>query len=464
MTQPIQFPKHFIWGAATSCYQIEGATSADGRGESIWDRFCQKPDAVSDGSSGAVACDHYHRFEEDIALMKELNLQAYRFSIAWPRIIPGGRGAINERGLDFYERLVDALLKAGITPYPTLFHWDLPQSLEDAGGWPVRATAEAFVDYTEAVARRLGDRIDHWITHNEPWCASMLGYQRGIHAPGHSDWKLALDASHHLLLSHGLAVQALRALCPKADVGITLNVAPCIAASGSIADREAARHADGDLNRWFLDPLYGRGYPADMIADHVAAGHLPPEGLTVVQPGDLDLIKAPTDFLGLNYYFRNVVRSEAIPEEDNEPRRVVTAPEEEWTDMGWEVQAEGLWQILTRIHLDYGVDNLMITENGASFDTGLSPDGHVHDDRRLSYLQGHLAQAHRAIEDGVPLSAYFVWSLMDNFEWQCGYAQRFGVVYVDYETQKRTPKDSALWYRNVIKDNGFEPQGFDPPA
>jgi beta-glucosidase len=453
----VSFPQDFLWGAATSSYQIEGATNADGRGESIWDRFAKTPGKVEDGSNGDTACDHYHRFREDVSLMKSLGLQAYRFSIAWPRIQPTGRGRPNAAGLDFYSRLVDQLLEANIVPYATLYHWDLPQALQDQGGWPARATAEAFVEYADAVARTLGDRVKHWITHNEPWCASLLSHQRGIHAPGLRDWGAALAASHHLLLSHGWAVPVLRRASKGAKVGITLNLTPTIPASPSAADHDACRRFDGYFNRWFLDPLHGRRYPADMVADYVALGHLPPEGLTVVRPGDLEAIAAECDFLGVNYYNRAVVRAdrpwEGLPVGD----LAGLAPGLESTEMGWEVYPEGLFQILMRVHLAYAPRRIYVTENGASYSAGPDRGGRVRDLARIRFLRDHFLAARRALDAGVPLAGYFVWSLLDNFEWDRGYTQRFGVVWVDYETQARIPKDSALWYKNVIAEGVIDP-------
>ena len=449
MGQP-GFPGAFLWGVATSAYQVEGAHDEDGRGESIWDRFCRIPGRVAGGATGDVACDHYHRWREDVALMRELGVRAYRFSVAWPRVLPRGRGEVNPRGLDFYSRLVDALLEAGIEPLVTLYHWDLPQALQDEGGWPARPTAEAFVAYADAVSRRLGDRVGSWITHNEPWCASLLSHQEGRHAPGWQDWPAALRASHHLLLSHGWAVPVIRANARGARVGIALNLVPADPASPSAADREACRHFDGSFNRWFLDPLHGRHYPADILADYARARRLPEDWDAVVKPEDLPAIALPIDFLGVNYYNRAVVRSEAVAEADNLPPTVSLAPPADWTEMGWEVYPEGLYRILARVHFDYGPGPIYVTENGASFSDGPGPDGRVRDTRRLRYLQEHLRAARRAIAAGVPLAGYFVWSLLDNFEWERGYAQRFGIVWTDYPTQRRIPKDSALWYRRVI--------------
>lgn len=449
------FPQHFLWGAATASYQIEGAWNEDGRGESIWDRFSHTPGKIKDSSSGDIACDHYHRWREDIALMKELGLQAYRFSIAWPRILPHGRGQVNQAGLDFYSRVVDCLLEHEIVPFATLYHWDLPQTLEAAGGWPARATAEAFVEYADVVSRHLGDRVKHWITHNEPWCTAILGYQTGSKAPGVQSWPAALAASHHTLLSHGWAVPVLRRNSPGAEVGITLNIIPAVPASPSAADVDAARHQDGYANRWFLDPLYGRHYPEDMLDDYQDAGYLP-DGPTFIQPGDMQAIAAPTDLLGVNYYNRNIIRSSSIPESENLPPTVIGAPEHEWTEMGWEVYPEGLYEMLMRLHDEYQPRAIYITENGASYSDGPNGDRRVHDRRRLQYLRDHFSAAHRAIQSGVPLQGYFVWSLIDNFEWELGYTQRFGIVWVDYATQQRLPKDSALWYKQVIAANAVD--------
>jgi beta-glucosidase len=460
----VSFPEQFLWGAATSSYQIEGAAQEDGRGESIWDRFARIPGKVQDGKNGDVACDHYHRASEDIALMKRIGLDAYRFSIAWPRIQPTGRGKPNPKGLDFYSRLVDALLEAGIVPFVTLYHWDLPVPLQDAsqaggnpqtpGGWPARATAEAFAEYAGIVGRALGDRVKDWMTHNEPWCTSILGYQRGLHAPGLQDWGAALATSHHLLLSHGWAVSELRRESPGARVGITVNLSPAVPASPSAADHDAHRHFDGFFNRWYLDPIHGRGYPADMVADYVAAGYLPAEGLTVVKPGDLAAIATPCDFLGVNYYNRTVVRSDKIPEAENLPRTVTLAPEV--TEMGWEVFPDGLFEILMRVHLTYAPPRIYLAENGASYSVGPDANGRVPDDQRIRFLRDHMLAVRRAMDAGVPLSGYFVWSLLDNFEWDRGYTQRFGLVWVDYATQTRTLKDSALWYQQVIAQNAVD--------
>ncbi len=435
----VSFPADFVWGAATAAYQIEGAVDEDGRGESIWDRFCSTPGKVRAGDSGAIACDFYHRFPQDIELMGELGLDAFRFSIAWPRILPAGRGAVNEAGLDFYDRLVDELLAHGLQPFVTLYHWDLPQALEDAGGWPARATAEAFVEYTEVVASRLGDRVEHWITHNEPWVVSWLGHAWGQHAPGRTNLEDALAAAHHLLLSHGWATEVLRHHSPGSQVGITLVLMPTYPASETEGDREAARQVDGAVNRWFLDPLFKAEYPADMLAYFGAAA--PP-----VRQGDLDAIAQPLDFLGVNYYFRQVLRENP----DGGLPLLVPDPDAARTDMGWEIHPQGLLDLLVRVRDDYDPPPIYITENGAAFADVRGHDGVVQDPERQAYIAEHLDALGRAVEAGVPVRGYFVWSLLDNFEWSFGYGKRFGIVYVDYPTLERVPKASYRWYRDFI--------------
>ncbi|MBK8256798.1 MAG: beta-glucosidase [Polyangiaceae bacterium] len=450
-----RFPEGFVWGSATSSYQIEGAAHEDGRGESIWDRFAKTPGTIADNSNGNVACDHYHQFATNIDLMASLGMKAYRFSIAWPRILPTGRRAhVETRGLDFYDRLVDRLLEAKIIPFVTLYHWDLPQALEDAGGWPSRDTALAFVDFADVVSRRLGDRVKHWITHNEPWCISVLGHANGHHAPGRSSFPLALATAHHLNLSHGLAVPVLRQNAPGAEVGITLNLLHCDPASPSEADHLACRELDGTFNRWYLDPIFGRGYPEDIVRLHRQDGHLPPEGeLPFVKPGDMDIAAREIDFLGVNYYSRAIVRSAKVPESDNLAPTVFAA--EDATDMGWEIHPEGLLKILRRVHSEYSAPRIYVTENGAAFDTGPGADGRIRDTRRRDFLRGHLEACQTACDEGIPLRGYFLWSLLDNYEWAHGYAKRFGVVWVDYETQQRIPKESARWYREVIRANAL---------
>ena len=443
-----QFPPNFLWGSATSSYQIEGAWNKDGKGESIWDRFTHTPGNIQDNSTGDKGCDHYHRWQDDIQLMKSLNLQAYRFSIAWPRILPTGRGPINQKGLDFYNKLVDGLLEAGIRPNATLYHWDMPQTLQDEGGWTVRSTTEAFIEYTEVVTQSLGDRVSIWGTFNEPFVSAYLGYMTGDHAPGHKNVDEMLAASHHLLLAHGWAVPIIRQHSPQSEIGIILNLGYKMPASPSRADLDATRITDGIVNRWYLDPIFGRSYPADIVAYYNRP-------MDFIQPGDMHTIAEPTDYLGINYYTRSVMRNTEIPEEENEPRTIFIAPEEEKTEMGWEIYPQGLYQLLNRVHFDYQPAKIYIAENGCSFSDGPDENGRIADTRRLNYLRDHFTEAHRAIQNGVPLAGYFVWSLMDNFEWAYGYLQRFGIIWVNYETFQRIPKDSALWYRDVIAQNGL---------
>lgn len=452
--QHLNFPNEFVWGAATSAYQVEGAWNEDGKGESIWDRYAHTPGNVHNNENGDVACDHYHRWQADIQLMKELGLPAYRFSTSWTRIFPSGRGQVNQSGLDFYSRLVDGLLESGIEPVVCLYHWDLPQALQDEGGWPARQTALAYGEYADTVTRLLSDRVKRWITHNEPTCAGLLGYQQGVHAPGLKDWKLALPAIHHLLLSHGLGVQAVRANVPGGQVGMVIDPLPYEPASASPQDYAATRWVDGTHNRWYLDPLYGRGYPAEILAEHIRRGNLPKEGLTYVQNDDYEIIAVPTDFLGLNYYRRGVVRA---GEEDNVGQPVATTrPEPQYTEMGWEINPWGLFNLIMLMHLTYRPQAIFVTENGASYSDGLDASGRVHDERRIKYLREHIAAVQQAIQFGAPVKGYFAWSLMDNFEWAMGYAQRFGLVHVDFKTLQRTLKDSALWYRQVIRENAVE--------
>ncbi len=455
-----RFPDGFIWGAATSAQQIEGGRHEGGRGESIWDRFAATPGKIEDGSNADFACDHYHRWREDIGLMTRLGLDSYRFSIAWPRILPTGSGAPNPNGLDFYDALVDGLLEAGLHPFPTLYHWDLPQALQDRGGWADRDTAKVFVDYARIVVDRLGDRIDEWVTHNEPWCIATLGHEEGHHAPGHLDPAEALRVSHHLLLSHGWAAAAIRETTPAARVGIVHNYCPAYPATDSEADQDAARWFDGFFNRWYLDPLFRGAYPTDAIDDRIDAGHTRLEGsrMPFVADGDMAAIATPLDFLGLNYYSRVIMRTNP----DGKREAVQTLPVEALTDMGWEVFPEGLYDSLLRVHRDYAPDRIYIAENGAAYDDPPDAEGRIADPRRITYLRDHLLAAHRAIADGVPLAGYYAWSLLDNFEWGFGYAKRFGLFAVDPETHQRTPKDSAAWYRNVVSANAVDESSPSP--
>lgn len=453
------FPEGFVWGAATAAYQIEGAARDDGRAPSIWDTFARTPGKVYNGHTGDVACDHYFRYADDVALMASLGLRAYRFSVSWPRVQPDGTGPANPRGLDFYDRLVDELCAHGIEPIVTLYHWDLPQTLEDRGGWPSRETARHFADYATAVHRRLGDRVGTWTTLNEPWCAAFLGYAAGIHAPGRRDPAAAFAAAHHLLLAHGYGVQALRAGGAE-TVALTVNLAPVVAAyPDRDADASAARLVDGLLNRLFLDPVLRGAYPADTIKHATRF-----TDMEFLRDGDEDVIAEPIDLLGINYY--NPCFLTAQPGEPANPSYPGTegvgflpAPGPV-TAMGWPIEPSGLTEILSRVTRDYPGVPLLVTENGAAFDDEADLDGgSVADLDRVRYLDAHLRAAHTALARGVDLRGYLVWSLLDNFEWVEGYRKRFGIVYVDYTSQRRLPKDSALWYRDVIARNGMEDPG-----
>lgn len=442
----LRFPDNFLWGAATASYQIEGAYNEDGKGESIWDRFCHTPGKVYKGDKGDVACDHYHRYKEDVENIKKLGLKAYRFSISWPRVIPKGKGAINEAGLDFYDRLVDELLKAGIEPFVTLYHWDLPQALQKEGGWTKRDIAGYFADYAAIVAHRLGDRVHHWITHNEPWVTSFLGYSLGMFAPGIKNFATAIQVSHHLLLSHGRAVEVLKSLGDeKTTVGITLNLSPAHPASQKDEDIKAAKRHDGSLNRWFLDPIFKGAYPLDMLKYYK-------DKAPQVFPGDMSIISRRIDFFGLNYYARSIVKAD--PDEKPLELSFLKPEGAEYTDMEWEVYPKGIYEILRRVQDDYNPQVIYITESGAALPDKLDEEGKVEDPRRINYLKGHFSFAHKAIEEGIRLRGYFVWSLMDNFEWAHGYSKRFGLIYVDYPTQKRIFKKSAHWFKKVIENNG----------
>jgi beta-glucosidase len=448
------FPPHFLWGAATSAYQIEGAVREDGRGPSIWDTFVQEPGAIHQGESGAIAADHYHRMPEDVALMARLNLNAYRFSLSWPRVLPEGRGAVNTRGLDFYDRLVDALLAHGITPVATLYHWDLPLALQKRGGWPARETALAFADYAEIVARRLGDRVGWWITHNEPWCAAYFGYGIGIHAPGLQGMSSAVTAAHHLLLSHGLAVPRIRAhAAAGARVGITLNFTPISAADDRPETMQGVERADRLHNRWLLDPIFRGAYPEQLFADLAVA---PPP----VESEDMALISAPLDFLGVNYYSRALIRGRQPRRAAGPPANhhsaaeqyeyVAPVPGASYTEMAWEIYPKGLADILLRIHQDYAPRSMLVTENGAAFDDQWDGRNYVPDKRRTQYLREHLSILENTLWLGIPVVGYFAWSLLDNFEWTDGYSKRFGLIYVDYLTQRRVLKESGRWYASFI--------------
>lgn len=440
------FPPDFLWGAATSAYQIEGATDADERGPSIWDAFAREPGAIYRGETADRAADHYQRMEEDVALMAALNFRAYRFSLAWSRILPQGTGTVNERGLDFYDRLVDALLQKHICPVATLYHWDLPLALHERGGWQTRETALAFADYAEIVARRLGDRISWWITLNEPWCAAYLGYGMGTHAPGELNLQAAVNAGHHLLLAHGEAVARLRSHTQSsAKIGITLNLTPISVADNDHATRAGVEQVDVLYNRWFLDPLFRGTYPSRLFRDLAVS---PP----VIKATDMTLISTPLDFLGVNYYSRTLIRARRRPGKAQAEtyEQVVPVPGASYTEMAWEIYPQGLRDVLLRIQRDYAPRRVIVTENGAAFDDSWDGNNHVPDKRRVQYLREHIQALEEVLQHGVPLCGYFVWSFLDNYEWIDGYSKRFGLVYVDYATQRRIVKESGRWYAAFI--------------
>ncbi|MGE5549755.1 MAG: GH1 family beta-glucosidase [Bacteroidota bacterium] len=444
----LSFPQGFLWGCATAAYQIEGAWAEDGKGESIWDRYAHTSGKIARGENGDVACDHYHRWPEDLDLLARLKANAYRFSISWPRIFPDGGGRVNRPGLDFYRRLVDGLHARGIMPMATMYHWDLPQALEDAGGWLARDTAYRFADYASFLYANLPD-VPFWITHNEPFIAAAFGYGLGTNAPGLKRPRRILHAAHHLLLSHGLAVQAFREGGPSgARIGLALFLWPQEAATDRPRDLAAARRMDGIINRWYLDPIFRATYPED-----IARWFRPRLGAPPIRAGDLERIGQPLDFLGVNYYTR-LLHRQAWWNPLTGARQVPGAGPK--TAMGWEIYPEGLYLLLERLYREYGPLPLYITENGAAYHDVPAPDGLIHDQERLSYLHAHLVQAHRAIAAGIDLRGYFVWSLLDNFEWAEGYGKRFGLVRVDYETQKRTVKDSGLYFARVAGANAVE--------
>ncbi|MGW0902591.1 GH1 family beta-glucosidase [Streptomyces sp. NPDC002853] len=460
MPESLAFPADFLWGAATSAYQIEGAVREDGRTPSIWDTFSHTPGRTAGGDTGDVAVEHYHRYRDDVALMADLGLNAYRFSVSWSRVQPTGRGPAVQRGLDFYRRLVDELLAKGIKPALTLYHWDLPQELEDAGGWPARETAYRFAEYAGFVAEALGDRVESWITLNEPWCSAFLGYGSGVHAPGRTDPAAALQAAHHLNLAHGLGTQALRAALPaRARVAVSLNSSVVRAVSDSPADQDARRRIDNLANGVFHGPMLHGAYPADLLTDTARI-----TDWSFVQDGDLAAAHQPLDALGLNYYTPALVsdarndpanaRNDGHGASDHSPWPgsddvAFHQTPGDRTEMGWTIDPTGLHDLIMRYTREAPGLPLYVTENGAAYDDKPDPEGRVHDPERIAYLHGHLAAVRRAITDGADVRGYYLWSLLDNFEWSYGYSKRFGAVYVDYETQARTPKSSAHWYAGV---------------
>ncbi|MEU8620703.1 GH1 family beta-glucosidase [Streptomyces sp. NPDC048623] len=470
LTAVRRFPSDFLWGAATAAYQIEGAAAEDGRTPSIWDTFSHTPGKVFQGHTGDVAVDHYHRFRDDVRLMSELGLNAYRFSVSWSRVQPTGRGPAVQKGLDFYRRLVDELLEAGIEPALTLYHWDLPQELEDAGGWPERATAERFAAYATLVADALGDRVSRWTTLNEPWCTAFLGYGSGVHAPGRTDPVAALRAAHHLNLGHGLAVQALRStLSAEAKLAVSLNLHEVRPLTGSAEDREAARRIDTVGNGVWLGPMLEGRYPQELFADtaHVT-------DWSFVRAGDEATAGQRLDWLGINYYTPTVVSRVAEGAEKPQDDGHGASEFSPWpgaddvafhqgdgprTAMGWPVDPSGLTDLLTRVAARYPDLPLVVSENGAAYEDVVAADGSVHDPERTAYVHAHLEAVHRAVEAGAPVHGYFLWSLLDNFEWAYGYAKRFGAVHVDYDTLARTPKSSARWYARVARSGELHAPG-----
>lgn len=443
----ITFPEDFIWGSATASYQIEGAYDEDGKGESIWDRFSHTPGKIQNNDTGDIACDHYHRYEDDIKLMKELGLKSYRYSISWPRLFPNGTGKLNQKGMDFYKRLTNLLLENGIQPAVTLFHWDLPQKLQDTGGWTNCETIKHFEEYSASVFRDLGDLVPTWFTHNEPHVVAFLGYLLGIHAPGATDPALTLSVAHNLLLSHGKAVSIFRDMNLNGKIGIALNLTTKYPSSQKEEDKIAAYTSDGILNRWFLDPLFKGNYPEDILE------YYHKKGISFsYNVEDLKIIKQPIDFLAINYYSPEFVKY-------NETEDFVTINDQlnsfEKTDMDWIVYPQGLYDLLKRLDSDYGKLDLIISENGAAFNDIIDTEGNIRDDRRINYLHEHLLKCHNAIEEGVNLKGYYLWSLLDNFEWSYGYSKRFGIIHVDFNTLKRTIKQSGYWYKNVIQNNGI---------
>ncbi len=449
------FPRDFKWGTATSSYQIEGAPTAGGKGPSVWDSFSHIEGKIKNGDTGDTACDHYHLWRDDIELLKKLGVNAYRFSISWPRIFPTGKeNEPNQIGLDFYSRLVDTLLENKITPFITLNHWDIPQGLENIGGWPERDIVHEFVKYSYHVSKHLGDRVRNWITHNEPWCVSYLGYIEGHKPPGLiNKWSKSLATAHHLLLSHGMAIPEIRNNSKQSEIGITLNLNTAIPASGSTYDEDACKFFDGQFNRLYLNPLYNNEYPDDVFEYLKTKSLISESDLNFIKQGDLNIISTKTDFLGVNYYSRAVIRNEEIDEKNNLPRNVDMGPK---TDFGWEIYPPGIYDLLMRLKNEYKVQNIYITENGCSYGDGPNSEGKINDKRRIEYYRSHLTELKRAIEDGAPCNGYFAWSLMDNFEWAQGFSQRFGLIWVDFETLERIPKDSYYWYKKYISANGLD--------
>ena len=446
----IKKEKTFNWGVATSSYQIEGAHNTDGRGPSVWDVFSHTKGRVKNGDTGDIACDHYNKFSDDIILMRDLGVDSYRFSVSWPRIFPiGTEDKINQSGMDFYDRLVDTLLENNITPFVTLNHWDIPQGLEDLGGWTNRDMVQQFVKYSHYLSRGLGDRVANWITHNEPWCISFLGYVEGRKPPGlKGAWAKSLHTAHHLLLSHGKAVPEIKSNVRNAKVGITLNLNTAIPASNSEYDKKECDFYDAQFNRLYLDPLYKKKYPELLFDRLLEKEVIKQPDLNFIEEGDLKIISTPTDFLGVNYYSRAVIRDESVDEKLNEKHKVTMGPK---TDFGWEVYPRGIYDLLKRLQDEYNVNEIMITENGCSYGDAPNENKKVNDIKRVEYHRSHIEQILIAVDEGIPCTGYFAWSLMDNFEWAEGYSQRFGMIWVDFDTLERIPKESYYWYQKFLK-------------
>jgi beta-glucosidase len=453
-TTAVKFPENFVWGVATAAYQIEGAVKEDGRGESIWDHFSHTPGKTKNGDNGDIAVDHYHRYTKDIEIMREIGINGYRFSIAWPRIQPLGQGKANQKGLDFYNRLVDALLGAGIRPFPTLYHWDLPQALEDAGGWPNRDTAERFADYADIVTQSLGDRLQSWTIFNEPWMFTTLGYLRGYHAPGRSDVDAYLRATHVVNLAQGMAFRVIKSRNNRSRVGSAFSMWPCQPATKSPADQEAAERAHKWQNIWFLHPAMNGSYPDAFIGVS--------EEKLGIRPGDMETLRAEFDFIGINNYLRTLFTAIDPGRNSRDPfdrifpvETTLRGQSGPRTDIGWEVHPKALYEVVMRITKDYGRPEIEITENGCAYNDGPRPDGVIDDRRRIHFHRAYLTELARAIRDGANARGYYAWSLLDNFEWSEGYAARFGLVYVDFMTQRRTVKESGRWYGELAAGNAF---------
>ena len=442
------FPPNFKWGAATSSFQIEGSNEVDGKLESIWDRFVDNPKNIRNNDHAKIACDHYNRWESDFDLLENLGVNSYRFSVSWPRVVKDDLKTINLKGLDFYERMVDNLLSRNVDPFLTLNHWDIPQNFYEKGGWLNRDTSKYFLDYANIMSEKLGDRVKNWITHNEPWVIAYLGFNEGTHAPGHKSLFETLKVSHHLLLSHGQAVPIIRSNSKDSKVGITLNLTPAYPASPSKVDTKAANLFDQFFNTWYLNPLYGKNYPDEIIQSWKDEGKLESD-LDFIKEKDLGIISVKTDFLGINYYSRAINRCTSTSEEENLPVEIVSG---EKTKFEWEVFPDGLKDLLLRLKKDYNPPSLFITENGASYDYDVEADGAINDIKRIDYIRTHIEACKNAISKGVPLDGYYCWSLMDNFEWAEGYYHRFGLIHVDLKTQERIPKNSYKWYKKFLKD------------